>query len=90
MGSSIEHGLPGLPQRSHECPITSSCAVDSRKAKLNLSLVRDRCLAEVQLRNLLVVYDDPRTGEERWLQKATRTMAAIIPAEGLNREACFP
>jgi hypothetical protein len=27
--------------------------------------------------------------EERWLQKATRPIAAITPAEGLNREARF-
>jgi len=38
--------------------------VDSRKAKRNLSLVRDPSLAEVQLRNLLVVCGDLRTGEE--------------------------
>jgi hypothetical protein len=37
-----------------------------------------------------VVYYDPRTGEEeRRLQKATRSIAAITPMEGLNREACF-
>jgi hypothetical protein len=60
------------------------------KAKRNLSLVRDPCLAEIQLRIVLVVYYDPRTGEaERWLQKATRTIVAITPAEGLNREAGF-
>jgi hypothetical protein len=65
--------------------------VDSRKAKRNLSLVRDPSLAEVQFRNLLVVCGDLRTGEEgRWLQKTPRTIAAIIPAEGLNRGACFP